>query len=48
MTNQHIKVTPVRRAQIDIGKLVAGLLLLVQERAERDEDDGTESEEPAA
>jgi hypothetical protein len=48
MTDQHIKVTPVRRAQIDIGKLVAGLLLLVQERAERAEHEDAAPEEPAA
>lgn len=47
MATQHIKVTPVRRAQIDIGKLVAGLMLLVEERAKQAQESSA-SEEPAA
>jgi hypothetical protein len=47
MAKREIRVTPVRREQIDIEKLVSGLLLLVQElAAQGDADAGAEP--PAA
>lgn len=54
MTDRKIWVTPVRRAEVDIEKLVAGLLLLVEQMAkeeseERDQQPASATpEEPAA
>lgn len=49
MADRKIRVQPVRRAELDIDKLVAGLLALLRERAEHETSAGKDSgEEPAA
>ncbi len=52
MADRKIRVTPVRRAEVDVEKLVAGLLLLVEQLAQEDarhaRDDRVPPEEPAA
>lgn len=49
MAERKIRLRPVRRQEVDIDKLVAGLLALMQEEAERGrETDQGSGEEPAA
>ncbi len=52
MAERRIRVTPVRRAEVDVEKLVAGLMLLVEQlaREQRQADVVAEDpgEEPAA
>lgn len=52
MAERRIRVTPVRRDEVDVEKLVAGLMLLVEQLAQEDardtQDEGVPPEEPAA
>jgi len=48
MAERKIRVTPVRRAEIDVEKLVAGLMLLVEQLAREQQQTEDPGAEPAA